>query len=66
MASSNFPQILHSAVIIDRMMVVYGGNPYDHDNNVFKCHSAKLHVYDLGKLFSSIVCSKINFEKQQV
>ena len=51
MASSEFRQTLHSAVILDRMMIVFGGNSYvNKDSKNVKCHTTKLHVYDLGEL----------------
>ena len=37
------------------MMVVFGGNPYVNENNDIKCHTTKLHVYDLGKFFIFII-----------
>ena len=56
--SSKFPQTLHSAVIVDHMMLVFGGNSYVPSDNNSKCHSTKLHVYDLGKLFLVIIVNK--------
>ena len=53
--SSKFRQTLHSAVIVDNMMVVFGGNPYVNGNNDIKCHTTKLHVYDLGNFFIFII-----------
>ncbi|XP_028390886.1 attractin-like isoform X2 [Dendronephthya gigantea] len=48
LAASKYRQTLHSAVLIDRMMVVFGGNPYlDYKTHPAKCHTTKLHVYDL-------------------
>ncbi|CAB3991764.1 attractin 1 [Paramuricea clavata] len=49
LASSEFRQTLHSAVILDRMMIVFGGNPYVNKDSInVKCHTTKLHVYDLA------------------
>ena len=47
LASSGFALSLHSAVILDRMMIVFGGNPYTRQSPT-RCHTTKLQVYDLA------------------
>lgn len=49
LTASGFKQTLHSAVILDNMMLVYGGNPYVyHDQKHTKCHSSKLLAFDFA------------------
>lgn len=48
--SSGFQLAHHSAVIMDKMILVFGGNPYVNGQlNKNRCHTTRLHVYDIGK-----------------
>ena len=47
---SGYPKFLHSAVFLDQMMFVFGGNTHN-DTNVSqgaKCYSTDLMAYDPG------------------
>ena len=50
LSESGFKLALHSATILDGMMLVFGGNPYDNQNQKdVKCHSSTLLSYDFGE-----------------
>ncbi|XP_046851617.1 attractin-like [Xenia sp. Carnegie-2017] len=47
--SSGFQLAHHSAVIMDKMILVFGGNPYVNGQvNKNRCHTTRLHLYDIA------------------
>lgn len=49
--SNQLPRYLHTAVIVDGMMIVYGGNTHN-DTSISlgaKCYSPDLLLYDIRK-----------------
>ena len=53
-------RMLHSASIIGRNLVIFGGNTYNGTTSVEKCHSDKISVYNLGKYY------KVDYNQQSL
>ncbi len=54
MPKSNHPRMLHSAVILGRLVVIYGGTSSDHTSAMMKqqCYSNEILAFDIGLYFS--------------
>eukprot|EP00795_Rhopilema_esculentum_P012202 gene12202-2824_t len=65
--SSNRPRMLHSSVIVGRMMIVYGGTNHHHENikeHEKKCYSNDVLVYNIDCKSWTKIDSKDLFEQK--
>ena len=63
MPSSGSPRMLHSSVVMGRLLIIYGGTNHYHEtikDEKKRCYSHDVLAYDIGKLSSfCFVCQRI-------
>ena len=53
MPSSGSPRMLHSSVVMGRLLIIYGGTSHYHEtikDEKKRCYSRDVLAYDIGKL----------------